>query len=119
MTNVAARQENDPLECCSHEAVACRIESEFVKPARDLTAVDETFRLCSQQVDTTTDARQNRLSVSVASREVPAHPPFDLPRQKSSDEIRQVGEIFLYQRVEAARETREIRRIEHEQPDIA
>ena len=41
------------------------------------------------------------------------------PDDAAVAEIRQVGEIFLYQRVEAARETREIRRIEHEQPDIA
>ena len=89
------------------------------KPARDLAAVEEAFGRGREQVDPTTHAGQHGLAVPIAAGEVPADPPLDLARQEPTDEIRQVGEILLDQRVEASAETRDVGGVEHQKPDIA
>ena len=94
MGKVSVRYDSrDALKRCPYKPVARRIEREFIEPARNLPTVEKAVGKRGEQIDVSPYPRQHRRLTLIAPRKVPPHPPFNLARQKLTDEVGQIIEI--------------------------
>jgi hypothetical protein len=107
------------IQGCSDEPISGRVNGEIVKPTEYFTPVEQLARLGGKDIDTTTYARENHLAITVTASEIALEPVLNGLGKQARHEVRQVIAIRVHESVELTLKPRELRCVEHQEPEIS
>jgi hypothetical protein len=109
---------SNSIKCRSHETVARRIDGQILEATGDHPSCKKLATFGGQEFYVAPNPAQYCVAVAIAEAQIPHEPTFHRANQEFRDEVWDIVRVLLHGDFAAAKRTKEIRGIEHQQPEI-